>query len=70
MPDDDENDAAWLHDPDGVGPALFLQRVPEPKQGKVRLHMDVRVAGGAVLTTELHRFVVMKDPEGHEFCVG
>jgi hypothetical protein len=37
--------AAWLHDPDGIGPRLSLLPVPEPKVAKNRLHMDVRVAG-------------------------
>jgi hypothetical protein len=37
--------AAWLRDPDGVGPRLSLLPVPEPKVAKNRLHMDVRVAG-------------------------
>jgi len=38
-------DAAWLHDPAGIGPTLSLLQVPEPKVAKNRLHMDVRVAG-------------------------
>ncbi len=33
-------------DPDGAGPRLFFQRVPEPKQGKVRVHLDLNVGGG------------------------
>jgi hypothetical protein len=45
LSDDDADDGAWLHDPAGVGPRLFLQQVPEPKVVKNRLHMDVRVSG-------------------------
>jgi hypothetical protein len=45
LSEDDADDGAWLHDPAGVGPRLFLQQVPEPKLVKNRLHMDVRVAG-------------------------
>ncbi|WP_026422017.1 VOC family protein [Actinokineospora inagensis] len=41
--EEDEGGGAWLHDPDGVAPRLFLQRVPEPKAAKNRLHMDVRL---------------------------
>ncbi|MFF4603460.1 VOC family protein [Streptomyces sp. NPDC001339] len=41
---DDAEDGAWLCDPAGVGPRLFLQQVREPKVVKNRLHMDVRVA--------------------------
>jgi hypothetical protein len=33
-------------DPDGVGPRLFFQQVPEPKRGKTRLHLDLNVGGG------------------------
>ncbi|WP_154814594.1 VOC family protein [Actinophytocola xinjiangensis] len=31
-------------DPDGVGPRLYFQRVPEGKVVKNRVHLDVRVA--------------------------
>jgi len=33
-------------DPDGSRPRLFFQRVPEGKQAKNRLHLDVRAAPG------------------------
>ena len=35
-------------DPEGVGPRLFFQRVPEDKVVKNRVHLDVRVATGLV----------------------
>lgn len=35
-------------DPAGQGPRLFFQRVPEPKQVKNRVHLDVRVAPNLV----------------------
>lgn len=39
--------AVWAcEDPDGVGPRLFFQRVPEAKSVKNRLHLDVRVGVG------------------------
>jgi hypothetical protein len=39
--------SSWAcQDPEGVGPRLFFQRVPEPKAGKNRLHLDVRVGVG------------------------
>jgi hypothetical protein len=39
--------AAWAcQDPDGVGPRLFFQRVPEGKIVKNRVHLDVRVGTG------------------------
>lgn len=41
---DDGMEAAWLHDPSGAGPRLSLLQVPEPKERKNRLHMDVRAS--------------------------
>ena len=35
------NDASAVIDPDGVGPRLFFQRVPEGKQVKNRVHLDL-----------------------------
>ena len=42
--EDDRDDGAWLHDPAGAGPTLFLQQVKEPKTEKIRLHFDIRVS--------------------------
>jgi len=40
-----ERDSAWaVVDPEGVGPRLFFQRVPEGKTAKNRMHLDVNVA--------------------------
>ena len=40
------NEAGYtIVDPDGKGPNIFFQPVPEPKTAKNRLHMDVRVSG-------------------------
>ncbi|PZF85810.1 VOC family protein [Jiangella anatolica] len=44
-PPDDKNAAV---DPDGVGPRLYFQRVPEGKVVKNRVHLDVRVGTGLV----------------------
>jgi hypothetical protein len=35
-------DATALSDPDGVGPRIYIQRVPEPKTAKNRFHPDLR----------------------------
>jgi catechol 2,3-dioxygenase-like lactoylglutathione lyase family enzyme len=43
----DEGSAACA-DPDGVGPRLFFQRVPEGKVVTNRLHLDVRIGTGLV----------------------
>ena len=79
--------AGWVYlgqrgDPE---PRLVFQPVPEPKVGKVRIHLDVTVgdvneaiglvtALGGRSTGERHDYeegvvVVMADPEGHEFCL-
>jgi hypothetical protein len=46
VPPADRNDASALVDPEGAGPRLFFQRVPEGKQAKNRMHLDVRAAPG------------------------
>ncbi|MCF3941331.1 MULTISPECIES: VOC family protein [Gordonia] len=45
---DRRNDASGIVDPDGDGPRMFFQRVPEAKVVKNRLHLDVRAAPGLV----------------------
>lgn len=37
---------AAAEDPDGLGPRLFFQQVPEAKVTKNRVHLDVRAAPG------------------------
>lgn len=46
VPHDQRNDASAIVDPDGAGPRVFFQRVPEGKLTKNRLHLDVRAAPG------------------------
>ncbi|RKN14343.1 VOC family protein [Micromonospora musae] len=46
VPPERRNDASALVDPEGVAPRLFFQRVPERKQAKNRVHLDVRAAPG------------------------
>ena len=46
VPDSEQNNASAAEDPDGAGPRLFFQRVPEGKTAKNRVHLDVRVATG------------------------
>jgi hypothetical protein len=42
-----EDAGVTLRDPDGNGPTLWIQPVPEPKTAKNRLHIDVKVVGPA-----------------------
>lgn len=46
VPKEEWDDAAYLRDPDGVGPSLSFLKVPEGKVVKNRLHLDVQVGGG------------------------
>jgi catechol 2,3-dioxygenase-like lactoylglutathione lyase family enzyme len=64
VPPEHRNDASALVDPAGEGPRLFFQRVPEPKQVKNRVHLDLRAAPGlqgearmAALEAEAERLV-------------
>ncbi|MFF9283311.1 VOC family protein [Streptomyces griseosporeus] len=63
-----EERGAWAacFDPDGVGPRLYFQRVPEGKTMKNRVHLDVRAGTGlvgaerlAVLEAECARLVAL-----------
>lgn len=67
------------------GMRIAFQRVPEPRASKVRLHLDLGAWGLAAqveravalggfrlsepIADEHGGFVVMADPEGHEFCL-
>ncbi|QQM51709.1 VOC family protein [Rhodococcus pyridinivorans] len=64
VPLERRNDASGIVDPDEAGPRLFFQKVPEGKQAKNRMHLDVRAAPGldgaermAALEAEAERLV-------------
>jgi len=40
------DESSALEDPDGTGPRIYFQRVPEDKVAKNRLHLDLRAAPG------------------------
>lgn len=46
VPPDERNSAYAVIDPDGVGPRLLFQKVPEGKTAKNRVHLDVSVGAG------------------------
>lgn len=97
VPPEQRNSRSAIEDPDGAGPRVFFQQVPEDKVTKNRLHLDVRAAPGlqgeermAALEAECERLVglgatrverhepappmtaghiVLRDPEGNEFCL-
>lgn len=47
IPEERWNDARALIDPDGNLPRVFIQRVPEGKTAKNRVHLDVAVSVGS-----------------------
>jgi hypothetical protein len=66
LPADRQGAAFAVVDPNGVGPRLYFQRVPEGKVAKNRVHLDVRVGTGlvgaerlAVLEAECTRLVAL-----------
>jgi len=77
------NDWSKLVPPDGHGPNVSLQQVPERKTEKNRLHLDLYspqpaqeverlVRLGATVVeeqTDDRDFTLLTDPEGNFFCV-
>ena len=66
VPVEKRNSSNAAHDPDGSGPRLFFQQVPEGKSAKNRFHLDVRAAPGlegeqrmAALEAEGERLVAL-----------
>ncbi len=46
VPEGQRNTRSAIEDPDGNGPRIFFQQVPEGKVAKNRIHLDVRAAPG------------------------
>jgi hypothetical protein len=55
VPEESWNDANAVEDPDGNGPRLYFQKVPEGKVAKNRMHLDLNVGGGASVPLEERR---------------
>lgn len=95
VPEEKRQSASAAEDPEGKGPRLYFQQVPEAKAGKNRVHLDLRLGGGpqtppaerrASIDAAVERLVglgatvvgpveeyghycvVLRDPEGNEFC--
>jgi hypothetical protein len=58
VPEENRKDANALVDPEGNGPRMFFQRVPEPKTVKNRLHLDINITGGMGKPIEERRRMV------------
>jgi Glyoxalase-like domain len=63
IPEERWNDASAAADPDGAGPRIYFQRVPEPKTVKNRVHLDLDVSGGASVPIERRREQVEAEAE-------
>ncbi|WP_436498785.1 VOC family protein [Actinokineospora sp. HUAS TT18] len=66
VPQDQWNTRSAIEDPDGDGPRVYFQRVPEDKVAKNRVHLDIRAAPGlqgdermAALEAECDRLVAL-----------
>ena len=66
VPEEQRNASSAVEDPEGRGPRLFFQKVPEDKVAKNRVHLDVRAAPGlqgdermAALESECQRLVAL-----------
>ncbi len=46
VPEAQWNSAGAVVDPDGAGPRIYFQKVPEGKSAKNRVHLDLNVGGG------------------------
>lgn len=70
-----DNGDAYLTGPT-TAHTVWVNRVPEPKTVKHRMHLDINVAsvaelerlGATVLDADSFSWTVMADPEGGEFC--
>lgn len=78
--DDPEDDPSVLVHAPGRSPRYFFTRVPEPKSGKNRLHLDLDcddfdaelarlVTLGARVVAPQPGWTTLADPEGNEFCL-
>lgn len=74
VPPERRNDASALVDPDGKGPRIFIQRVPEGKTAKNRVHLDIRAAPGlegdermAAFEAEAKRLVALGATRGTRY---
>ena len=60
MPEDQWNSRGAIVDPDGVGPRLFFQQVPEGKVVKNRVHLDINAGVGMAGDDERRRTIAAK----------
>jgi len=75
----EDDPGVMVNGPTGA-PRIYFQLVPEPKQVKNRVHLDVQgddheaeaariVEAGARVLRTFDDHIIMSDPEGNEFCL-
>jgi hypothetical protein len=52
IPEEQWHSASAIVDPEGNGPRIYFQTVPEPKVAKNRMHMDLNASGGRDVSLE------------------
>jgi hypothetical protein len=79
--EDSTSDKAFVEAVGWGGPNIWFSKVPEAKAAKNRMHFDLRAPGsvsdkvarlerlGATVLDRHPGHIVMRDPEGNEFCV-
>ena len=75
IPEEDRDQLAAVVDPDGAGPRILIQKVPERKTAKNRCHLDVVVADRsmepaerkAAIEAEADRLVGLGATRGESF---
>ena len=74
VPPEERDSRSAIVDPEGKGPRIYIQRVPEGKTAKNRVHLDVRAAPGlkgeermAALSTEAERLKALGATEMYRF---
>jgi hypothetical protein len=80
--EDSTADKAFVEAAGWGGPNIWFNKVPEAKTAKNRVHLDLRAPGqvadevarlerlgATVAGRHGSHLVVMRDPEGNEFCV-
>ncbi|GAC1399964.1 MAG: VOC family protein [Chloroflexota bacterium] len=58
VPESEWTSASAIVDPDGVGPRIYFQRVPESKSIKNRVHLDLNAGGGPSIPVKGRRTAI------------
>lgn len=63
IPEEEWNSASAVVDPEGKGPRVYFQRVPEEKVVKNRVHLDLNVGGGQATPIEKRKRRIDEEAE-------